>query len=185
MRGRTAVLLLDDPPVDTGNRAQRAAMADALTTERSPGRRHRRPRGRAAGRGGRLPRTRRPGRGRPRDRGDPHRQHGRRHRHDPRRRRCAAGEGGIPAGVAEGFVGNPAYADYRAQAEFLVEDGASPTEVDAACRELGMAVGPFAEEFASCPVTFAQLEPAARGQVPPSVATLLDQVAPPLEGARA
>ncbi|MCE0761983.1 3-hydroxyacyl-CoA dehydrogenase NAD-binding domain-containing protein [Pseudonocardia kujensis] len=54
------------------------------------------------------------------------------------------GKTGIPAGVGDGFVGNRVYADYRAQAEFLVEDGASPQDVDTACRGLGLAVGPFA-----------------------------------------
>ncbi len=57
---------------------------------------------------------------------------------------AALGKTGIPAGVGDGFVGNRVYADYRAQAEFCVEDGASPAEVDAACVELGMAIGPFA-----------------------------------------
>lgn len=50
----------------------------------------------------------------------------------------------ILASVGEGFVANRVYADYRAQAEFLVEDGASPQSVDAAMVELGLAIGPFA-----------------------------------------
>ena len=50
----------------------------------------------------------------------------------------------IPAGIGDGFVANRVYADYRTQAEFLVEDGASPAEVDAALVELGFAIGPFA-----------------------------------------
>lgn len=50
----------------------------------------------------------------------------------------------IPAGIGDGFVANRVYADYRMQAEFLVEDGASPAEVDAALIELGFAIGPFA-----------------------------------------
>lgn len=50
----------------------------------------------------------------------------------------------IPAGIGDGFVANRVYADYRTQAEFLVEDGASPAEVDAALMELGFAIGPFA-----------------------------------------
>ena len=54
------------------------------------------------------------------------------------------GKVGIPAGVGEGFVGNRVYSDYRAQAEFCVEEGASPQEVDAACVALGFAIGPFA-----------------------------------------
>lgn len=54
------------------------------------------------------------------------------------------GKVGIPAGVEDGFVGNRVYSDYRAQAEFCVEEGASPQEVDAACVDLGFAIGPFA-----------------------------------------
>jgi len=54
------------------------------------------------------------------------------------------GKVGIPAGVADGFVGNRVYSDYRTQAEYCVEEGASPAEVDAACVALGFAIGPFA-----------------------------------------
>ncbi|MDV8070903.1 3-hydroxyacyl-CoA dehydrogenase NAD-binding domain-containing protein [Rhodococcus sp. IEGM 1366] len=54
------------------------------------------------------------------------------------------GKVGIPAGLGDGFVANRVYADYRTQAEFLVEEGSSPTEVDRAMRALGMPIGPFA-----------------------------------------
>jgi 3-hydroxyacyl-CoA dehydrogenase len=54
------------------------------------------------------------------------------------------GKVGVPAGVGDGFVGNRVYSDYRAQAEFCVEDGASPQEVDDACVALGFGIGPFA-----------------------------------------
>jgi 3-hydroxyacyl-CoA dehydrogenase len=54
------------------------------------------------------------------------------------------GKTGIAARVGEGFVANRVYADYRTQAEFLVEDGASPAEVDAAMVAFGLAIGPFA-----------------------------------------
>lgn len=50
----------------------------------------------------------------------------------------------IVAEVDDGFVANRVYADYRTQAEFLVEEGASPREVDDAMRALGMPIGPFA-----------------------------------------
>lgn len=50
----------------------------------------------------------------------------------------------IPAGVGDGFVANRVYADYRVQAEFLVEDGALPQDVDSAMVELGLPIGPFA-----------------------------------------
>jgi 3-hydroxyacyl-CoA dehydrogenase len=50
----------------------------------------------------------------------------------------------ISARVGEGFVANRVYADYRAQAEFLLEDGASPRQVDDAMTRFGLAIGPFA-----------------------------------------
>ncbi len=54
------------------------------------------------------------------------------------------GKTAISARVGEGFVANRVYADYRGQAEFLVEDGCSPRQVDDAMIELGMSMGPFA-----------------------------------------
>jgi 3-hydroxyacyl-CoA dehydrogenase len=54
------------------------------------------------------------------------------------------GKAAIPAGIADGFVANRVYADYRSQAEFLLEDGASVQQVDEAMVALGMAIGPFA-----------------------------------------
>lgn len=54
------------------------------------------------------------------------------------------GKVAIPAGRGDGFVANRIYADYRAQAEFLVEDGASPQTIDAAFIALGFPIGPFA-----------------------------------------
>lgn len=50
----------------------------------------------------------------------------------------------VSSKVGEGFIANRVYSDYRTQAEFLVEEGASPEEVDAAICELGLPIGPFA-----------------------------------------
>lgn len=50
----------------------------------------------------------------------------------------------VVARVAEGFIGNRIYAAYRRQAEFLVEEGASPEEVDTAATAFGFAMGPCA-----------------------------------------
>ncbi|UWQ97328.1 enoyl-CoA hydratase/isomerase family protein [Rhodobacteraceae bacterium M385] len=50
----------------------------------------------------------------------------------------------VVARVAEGFIGNRIYAAYRRHAEFLVEDGASPQDVDRAAKAFGFAMGPFA-----------------------------------------
>jgi len=50
----------------------------------------------------------------------------------------------IVAGNCDGFIGNRIYAVYRRHAEYLVEDGANPQEVDAALEAYGFAMGIFA-----------------------------------------
>lgn len=50
----------------------------------------------------------------------------------------------VVARVGEGFIGNRIFAAYRTQCEFLLEEGALPEQVDAAMKEFGMAMGPFA-----------------------------------------
>ncbi|WP_323013583.1 3-hydroxyacyl-CoA dehydrogenase NAD-binding domain-containing protein [Devosia sp.] len=45
---------------------------------------------------------------------------------------------------AFGFIGNRIYAAYRRQCEFLLEEGASPQQVDDALLAFGFAMGPFA-----------------------------------------
>ncbi|MBF5095620.1 3-hydroxyacyl-CoA dehydrogenase [Azospirillum sp. INR13] len=50
----------------------------------------------------------------------------------------------VVAGNAFGFIGNRIYAAYRRQCEFLIEEGALPTQVDAALERFGFAMGPFA-----------------------------------------
>lgn len=50
----------------------------------------------------------------------------------------------VIAGNCDGFIGNRIYAVYRRHAEYLVEDGAMPWEVDAALEEYGFAMGIFA-----------------------------------------
>ncbi|MCB1447299.1 MAG: enoyl-CoA hydratase/isomerase family protein [Rhizobiaceae bacterium] len=49
----------------------------------------------------------------------------------------------ILSGVTEGFIGNRIFSAYRREAEFLVEDGAEPHEIDAAMEAFGFAMGPF------------------------------------------
>ena len=44
----------------------------------------------------------------------------------------------------EGFIGNRIFSAYRREAEFLLEDGALPQEIDAAMEAYGFAMGPFA-----------------------------------------
>ena len=48
------------------------------------------------------------------------------------------------SGVCEGFIGNRIFSAYRREAEFMVEDGALPHEIDAAMEGYGFAMGPFA-----------------------------------------
>ncbi|NIJ13750.1 3-hydroxyacyl-CoA dehydrogenase [Saccharomonospora amisosensis] len=57
-------------------------------------------------------------------------------------RRC--GKLPVIARVCDGFIGNRIYNAYRTQCEFMVEEGALPEQVDAALREFGFAMGPFA-----------------------------------------
>lgn len=45
---------------------------------------------------------------------------------------------------AFGFIGNRVYAAYRRQCEFMLEEGASPEQIDAALEAFGFAMGPFA-----------------------------------------
>ncbi|OWW21145.1 3-hydroxyacyl-CoA dehydrogenase NAD-binding domain-containing protein [Noviherbaspirillum denitrificans] len=45
---------------------------------------------------------------------------------------------------AFGFIGNRIYAAYRRQCEFMLEEGASPQQIDAALEAFGFAMGPFA-----------------------------------------
>jgi 3-hydroxyacyl-CoA dehydrogenase len=50
----------------------------------------------------------------------------------------------VVSAVTEGFIGNSIFSAYRREAEFLLEDGALPQEIDAAMEGYGFAMGPFA-----------------------------------------
>ena len=50
----------------------------------------------------------------------------------------------VLVGVCDGFVGNRMLYAYRRQADFLLEDGALPHEVDQAVVEFGLPMGPYA-----------------------------------------
>lgn len=54
------------------------------------------------------------------------------------------GKLGVIAGAGEGFIGNRIYSRYRAQCEFMLEEGALPQDIDTAIEGLGFAMGPFA-----------------------------------------
>lgn len=50
----------------------------------------------------------------------------------------------VVTGVCDGFIGNRILGKWRAQAEYALEDGATPAQVDAALEAYGMAMGIFA-----------------------------------------
>jgi 3-hydroxyacyl-CoA dehydrogenase len=49
----------------------------------------------------------------------------------------------IVSGVCDGFIGNRMLEKYTQQAGFLLDEGASPMQVDAALQKWGLAMGPF------------------------------------------
>ena len=49
----------------------------------------------------------------------------------------------VRAGVCDGFIGNRILAVYKQAADHMMEEGASPYEIDAAVREFGFPMGPF------------------------------------------
>ncbi|MFX1674179.1 3-hydroxyacyl-CoA dehydrogenase NAD-binding domain-containing protein [Paraburkholderia sp. A2WS-5] len=49
----------------------------------------------------------------------------------------------VRAGVCDGFIGNRILAVYRTAADHLMEDGASPYQIDRAVREFGFPMGPY------------------------------------------
>jgi 3-hydroxyacyl-CoA dehydrogenase len=53
------------------------------------------------------------------------------------------GKIGVVVGICDGFAGNRMLYAYRRQADFLLEEGALPDQVDRALQDFGMAMGPF------------------------------------------
>ena len=49
----------------------------------------------------------------------------------------------VVSGVCDGFIGNRMIEQYSRQAGFLLDEGATPTQVDKAMEKFGMAMGPF------------------------------------------
>jgi 3-hydroxyacyl-CoA dehydrogenase len=49
----------------------------------------------------------------------------------------------VVSGVCDGFIGNRMLEKYTQQAYFLLDEGASPAQVDGALQRWGMAMGPF------------------------------------------
>ncbi len=50
----------------------------------------------------------------------------------------------VVSGVCEGFIGNRMLTPYWKEAWFLLEEGASPSQIDRALQDFGMAMGPLA-----------------------------------------
>ena len=54
------------------------------------------------------------------------------------------GKVGVVAGNCDGFIGNRMLAPYRREADFLLEEGATPQQIDRVIREFGLPMGPYA-----------------------------------------
>ncbi len=50
---------------------------------------------------------------------------------------------GVLSGVCDGFIGNRMLAAYRRQGDYLLADGATPQQIDAAMRAYGLPMGPY------------------------------------------
>ncbi|CTQ51378.1 3-hydroxyacyl-CoA dehydrogenase NAD-binding domain-containing protein [Jannaschia donghaensis] len=65
----------------------------------------------------------------------------------------------VRAGVCDGFIGNRILSQYRAAADHMVLDGASPYDVDRALRDFGFAMGPYqVSDLAGLDIGFATRE---------------------------
>lgn len=51
---------------------------------------------------------------------------------------------GVVSGVCHGFIANRSFSKYLREAEFLLQEGATPSQVDTAIRAFGLPMGPFA-----------------------------------------
>src|SRR5690606_30292486 len=50
---------------------------------------------------------------------------------------------GVVSGVCDGFIGNRMIEQYLRQALYMLEEGATPQQVDRAIEKFGFAMGPF------------------------------------------
>jgi 3-hydroxyacyl-CoA dehydrogenase len=68
----------------------------------------------------------------------------------------------VLVGVCDGFVGNRMVSHYTREAQFLVEEGASPGQVDGALERFGMAMGPLRmQDMAGLDISWAARKRAA------------------------
>jgi 3-hydroxyacyl-CoA dehydrogenase len=62
----------------------------------------------------------------------------------------------VPTGVCDGFIGNRIMSAYRKHCEYMLEDGATPYEIDAAMIEFGFPIGLFAmQDMAGLEISWA------------------------------
>ncbi|MBN8534619.1 MAG: enoyl-CoA hydratase/isomerase family protein [Rhizobiales bacterium] len=73
----------------------------------------------------------------------------------------------VVTGVCEGFIGNRILAKFRAQCEFMLEEGALPREIDIAMEGFGLAMGPFAvQDLAGLDIAYARRKRLAATRTP-------------------
>jgi len=78
-----------------------------------------------------------------------------------------AGKVPVRAGVCDGFIGNRILTAYRSAADFLLEDGATPYQVDRAMRGYGFALGPYQVlDLAGLEISWARRKRLAAGRDP-------------------
>ncbi|MCR9152112.1 MAG: 3-hydroxyacyl-CoA dehydrogenase NAD-binding domain-containing protein [Rhodobacteraceae bacterium] len=78
-----------------------------------------------------------------------------------------AGKVPVRAGVCDGFIGNRILTAYRSAADFLLEDGATPYQVDRAMRAYGFALGPYQVlDLAGLEISWARRKRLAAGRDP-------------------
>ncbi|MCZ4431918.1 3-hydroxyacyl-CoA dehydrogenase NAD-binding domain-containing protein [Agrobacterium sp. SOY23] len=63
----------------------------------------------------------------------------------------------VVSGVCDGFIGNRIMAAYRRDCEFMLEEGALPSQIDAAMRDFGFAMGIFeVQDMSGLDIAWAQ-----------------------------
>jgi 3-hydroxyacyl-CoA dehydrogenase len=89
------------------------------------------------------------------------------------------GKQAVVARVCDGFIANRAFDQYWRQTRFLVEEGASPYDIDKALHDFGMPMGPFAvSDLVGLDVS-AQIRKNRKGSLPPEARldTIEDELA--------
>ena len=73
----------------------------------------------------------------------------------------------VISGVCDGFIGNRILSRYRAQCEFMLEEGALPSDIDGALEAFGLAMGPFAvQDLSGLDVAWARRKRLAAARQP-------------------